>query len=303
MAHILIVDDSPTEAHILSTTLAKLGHETSTAVDGEDGIAKAKEILPDLILMDVVMPGLNGFQATRQLSQHATTSHIPVVMVTTKDQKTDRMWAERQGAKGYITKPFVEEVLVARLRSLLLIKAQYDKINTLQNELSLAAYRDHIPGIYHKQYLVEQGDNFLLEDVNLPLAVLYIDINQFKEFNDKYGMLEGDKVITNLAQHLLTYFPKKSCIVHYKSDDFIVFIKNHDSEKSKAMATELHASLKQYYKKENPISISIGLSNSDEHPSINLSKLISLAGDALDAARRNGEFSTSIFTKHDIISF
>ncbi len=119
MAHILIVDDSPTESHILSTTLHKLGHKTSIAVDGEDGIVKAKEILPDLILMDVVMPGLNGFQATRQLSQDVSTANIPVVMVTTKDQRTDRMWAERQGAKGYITKPFNESELMMQVNTLL----------------------------------------------------------------------------------------------------------------------------------------------------------------------------------------
>ena len=119
MAHILVVDDSPTETHIISTVLEKQGHQISVAVNGKDGVEKATQIVPDLILMDVVMPELNGFQATRQLTKQPATANIPVIMVTTKDQKTDRMWAERQGAKGYITKPFVEDDLIQEVNRLL----------------------------------------------------------------------------------------------------------------------------------------------------------------------------------------
>ena len=120
MAHILVVDDSPTETHIISTALEKQGHRISVAVDGKDGVEKATQLIPDLILMDVVMPELNGFQATRQLTKQPATANIPVIMVTTKEQKTDKMWADRQGAKGYITKPFVEDDLIQEVNRLLL---------------------------------------------------------------------------------------------------------------------------------------------------------------------------------------
>jgi twitching motility two-component system response regulator PilH len=89
----------------------KLGHEALTAEDGAAGVEVAKRELPDLILMDVVMPNLNGFQATRSISREPTTKHIPVILVTTKDQETDRMWGMRQGAKAYLTKPFSEDEL------------------------------------------------------------------------------------------------------------------------------------------------------------------------------------------------
>ncbi|MFT5690862.1 MAG: twitching motility two-component system response regulator PilH [Oceanicoccus sp.] len=119
MAQILIVDDSPTETHKMATILGKLGHDVITAENGEDGVAKAKESLPDLVLMDIVMPGLNGFQATRQLSKNASTSHIPVIIVTTKDQATDRLWGERQGAKGYLTKPIDVKALISAISDVL----------------------------------------------------------------------------------------------------------------------------------------------------------------------------------------
>ena len=108
MARILIVDDSPSQLMGIQRIVEKLGHEPLTAEDAAAGVAVAKAELPDLILMDVVMPNLNGFQATRQLSREGTTRDIPVVLVTTKDQDTDRMWGMRQGARAYLTKPFSE---------------------------------------------------------------------------------------------------------------------------------------------------------------------------------------------------
>ena len=119
MARILIVDDSPTETYKISTILSKHGYEVLTAGNGEDGVFVAKQQLPDLVLMDIVMPGLNGFQATRQLSRDTATSHIPVIIVTTKDQETDRVWSERQGAKGYLTKPVDGKVLVQAIENVL----------------------------------------------------------------------------------------------------------------------------------------------------------------------------------------
>ncbi|SRR3546814_139677 len=111
MARILIVDDSPSQLMGIRRIVEKLGHEALTAEDGAAGVELAKKELPDLILMDVVMPNLNGFQATRSISREPSTSHIPVILVTTKDQETDRMWGMRQGARAYLTKPFSEEEL------------------------------------------------------------------------------------------------------------------------------------------------------------------------------------------------
>jgi twitching motility two-component system response regulator PilH len=119
MARILIVDDSPSQLLGIKRIVEKLGHEAITAEDGAAGVEAAKRELPDLILMDVVMPNLNGFQATRTISKDADTSHIPVVLVTTKDQDTDRVWGLRQGAKAYVTKPVNEDELSRTMQQLL----------------------------------------------------------------------------------------------------------------------------------------------------------------------------------------
>ena len=119
MKQIMIVDDSPTDAHLLQKMLEKNGYQTLTAGNGNEGIEVARLMRPDLILMDVVMPGLNGFQATRELSSNPETSSIPVIIVTRKDQKVDRVWGIRQGARDYITKPVSEGDLLSLINEAL----------------------------------------------------------------------------------------------------------------------------------------------------------------------------------------
>ena len=116
MARILVVDDSLTDIHLLKSCLLNDGYEVEVAKSGEEGIRVAKLCKPDLILMDVVMPGINGFQATRELSKAPETSHIPIIIVTTKDQQTDRVWATRQGAKDFIVKPVKKDMLLSSVR-------------------------------------------------------------------------------------------------------------------------------------------------------------------------------------------
>jgi twitching motility two-component system response regulator PilH len=119
MSLIMIVDDSPTEVHIMKTALEKHGFQTMSAADGSECLTLARELRPDLIFMDVVMPVLNGFQATRNLSRDPLTRSIPVVMVSTKNQESDRIWGMRQGAVDYLVKPVDASALVAKAEELL----------------------------------------------------------------------------------------------------------------------------------------------------------------------------------------
>jgi len=115
---ILVVDDSPTERHVMTALLTSNGYEVITAESGEEGIAKAKSELPDLVLMDVVMPGLNGYQATRTLTRDQLTRNIPVIVCTTKGQETDKIWGLRQGARDYLIKPVNGPELLAKIAAL-----------------------------------------------------------------------------------------------------------------------------------------------------------------------------------------
>lgn len=119
MKRILLVEDSTTQAFFTSRVLEKNGYEVIVATNGDEGIEYAREMAPDLVIMDVVMPGANGFQATRAITKGANTSHIPVVMLSSKDQTADKIWALRQGAINYLVKPVREEELLATVGQLL----------------------------------------------------------------------------------------------------------------------------------------------------------------------------------------
>ena len=115
---ILVVDDSPTERHVLSELLTQNGYQVITAENGEEGVEKAKSEQPDLILMDVVMPGLNGYQATRTLTREESTKDIPIIVCTSKGQETDKIWGLRQGALDYLVKPINGDELLAKIAAL-----------------------------------------------------------------------------------------------------------------------------------------------------------------------------------------
>jgi len=116
--NILVVDDSPTDRQHLTDMLSKSGYKVTTAENAEDTFVKVKQFKPDLVLMDIVMPGQNGFQATRELSKNESTKHIPVIICTTKGQETDKVWGMRQGAQDYIVKAVNQADLLAKISKL-----------------------------------------------------------------------------------------------------------------------------------------------------------------------------------------
>jgi twitching motility two-component system response regulator PilH len=119
MALVLIIDDSPTELHLFQNMLEKAGFDTLVADSGEEGLKAARTARPDCILMDIVMPGMNGFQATRKLTRDPKTSDIPIIMITSKDQETDKIWGMRQGAVEYVVKPVADKDLVALINTVM----------------------------------------------------------------------------------------------------------------------------------------------------------------------------------------
>lgn len=117
MANILIVDDLASEAQLMAGVVTSLGHHPIIVNDGTQALSTAKTAAPGLILLDVVMQGLNGFETCRKLRRDAATATIPIIMVTTKDQETDKFWATKQGASGYVVKPFSPDDLATAIRT------------------------------------------------------------------------------------------------------------------------------------------------------------------------------------------
>lgn len=113
MAKVLIIDDSPIQVKLMRKMLEKLGHSIYEAEDGEKGLQLLETIHPDLVMLDVVMPGMNGFDVTRQIRKNSSCKNVPIVLASTKSQETDKQWGLRQGANGYLVKPFNKNELMA----------------------------------------------------------------------------------------------------------------------------------------------------------------------------------------------
>ncbi len=116
---VLVVDDSPTERHVLEQIMREAGFEVISASNGEEGVAKTKSERPDLVLMDVVMPGMNGYQATREIAKSKDTAGIPVIICTSRGADTDKVWGLRQGAQEYLVKPISKPVLLQKVQKIL----------------------------------------------------------------------------------------------------------------------------------------------------------------------------------------
>ncbi len=119
MKKVLVVDDSPVQLNNLAQIVKDAGYEVLTASSGRESVEKAVEGLPDLVFMDIIMPEMDGYEACRELNKRDETKHIPVVFVTTKDQKADQVWARMQGGKGFVVKPYSDNDIIDQLKSYL----------------------------------------------------------------------------------------------------------------------------------------------------------------------------------------
>lgn len=116
--NILVVDDSPTDMHVLTGYLQKHGYSTISANNGEDAVGLARTLKPDVVLMDIVMPGINGYEATRMILEDPETAAIPIILISSKGQVTDKIWGMRQGARDYLVKPVSERLLIQKIAAL-----------------------------------------------------------------------------------------------------------------------------------------------------------------------------------------
>ena len=210
---ILIVDDDEDIRAYLEVTLELAGFEVVQAADGETGLQAAFEQRPALIVLDVMMPGLDGFEVLRRLREDSRTSHLPVILLTAKVQPSDTVEGLRIGADDYVTKPFEAEVLVARIHAAL-------------RRTDLERSRNPLTGLPGNEPIQHALTSRLSADE--PLALLYVDLDQFKPFNDYYGFLRGDDALRGLATLLQEIVgeigDERAFLGHVGGDDFVVLI-------------------------------------------------------------------------------
>jgi diguanylate cyclase (GGDEF)-like protein len=230
---ILVVDDVPVNVQLLTTYLTSVGYEVFTARDGEEALEKVTATQPDLVLLDVMMPKLNGFEVCERVKSDPTTRIIPVIMVTALNEIEDKIKATESGADDFVSKPFNKLELLTRVKSLLRIKQLHDELRAKVKELELARERlrqlaitDGLTGLYNHRYLKEHLEQELLRANRhqLRVSVAMLDIDHFKKFNDTYGHPAGDAILRTLGRLLKDNIRKIDLAARYGGEEFCLVL-------------------------------------------------------------------------------
>src|SRR4029450_7795862 len=210
---ILIADDEPHIRQILRFTLERAGYQVFTAADGEEALVRANEIKPSLVLLDVMMPKIDGYEVCRKMRQDFSLNQIPVIMLSARGDQRDRVPGLEGGANDYLVKPYSNEELLLRVKNVLEWNIRQKEANPLTGlPGNTAIEREMIARISQK----------------VPYAFLYVDIDNFKGFNDYYGYQKGDDIIEFMADVLRRTVVKlganEDFVGHIGGDDFVMVV-------------------------------------------------------------------------------
>lgn len=306
--HILVVDDIPLNVELLRTYLKSSGYSVVEAHDGEDALKVVAEKKPDLILLDVMMPKINGFEVCRKLKADPRTQFVPIVMVTALQSIEDKVKGIEAGADDFITKPFNKMELLARVKSLLRIKFLHDalvekiaQLDEARKRLQQLAVTDGLTGLYNYRFFKAQ----LAYEVdrasrhNLYLSLIMIDIDYFKFYNDTNGHPAGDDVLRKIARLIQRNLRKIDLAARYGGEEFVIILPETSHDSAKVVTEKIRRLVEEepiLHEEKQPngkLTISLGLAT---YPTdtVDAEKLISIADQRLYKAKQSGR-NTVIF--------
>ena len=302
MPSVLIADDSAFEVEQIKAIFAKMGFEISWAYTGAEAIKQARRKLPDLILLDVVLPDITGHDVCRLLRAHPETANIPLIMITVRDKTEDKVLGFEQGANDYITKPFDPRELKARVRACLRMKQLQDDLTQKNEEYKALlkhvqelAITDPVTGLFNRRYFKEvlQQEFSRAQRYGTLFACFMIDVDHFKRINDSYGHEAGDRVLSDLSRLLQSQIRDVDLIARYGGDEFAILLPESSREKACQIANRIREAVCNeaypFLPKGQRVTLSIGISGLPDVGLQQASQIISTADFALYRAKRNGK--------------
>jgi two-component system cell cycle response regulator len=223
---ILVVDDSRDNLEILATRLRFRGYAVETAASGEEALARVAENPPDLILLDIMMPGIDGYEVARRIKGDPTLPFIPIILLTARDTTQDKVEGLDAGADDYLTKPINFPELEARVRSMLRIKELQDDLERKNRELERLSISDGLTGLFNHRHIQEvvHEEFERAKRTGEPLSVVMFDFDHFKRVNDTYGHQVGDRVLQEMAQVLRRTAREIDKLGRYGGEEFIAVL-------------------------------------------------------------------------------
>lgn len=296
VGHILYVEDSKTTAAITIPVLEKHGLQVSHVTSAEEaynllnasrqGRGEDYDLIVTDFYLEFDMTGGDLLHAIRA-RMHYSRQELPVLVITGNDDIDTQVELFHAGANDFIGKPLVEEILIARIRSLLLIKHQYNTLQSQAEEMEQISVTDTLTGLFNRRFLMDSGEQLRQEAKNRPLWVTILDIDHFKQINDTQGHLIGDHVLVGLGELFLTKMSEATSI-RFGGEEFVLLFPRLQPRDALLRLEQLRLAVEELNPCEIPVTISIGAIDASQHPGKSLNELLKLADKALYAAKENG---------------
>lgn len=301
MPKILIIDDSRVITHFAKTILVEGGHEVLLAHDGAEGLRVAGSGDAGLILLDVIMPGMDGYEVCRQLKNSSATCNIPVIMLTSKAEPGDKVKGLELGAVDYVTKPFNAGELLARVGIHLRIKELHDALQEKNRQLQELANRDGLTGLYNHRYFQEQISKEFsrAQRYEHPLSCAMVDIDHFKKFNDAHGHHIGDIILKMLGGLITQALRGSDLAARYGGEEFAIILVDTPFEGAMDAVDRLRRLVEKHEFKADEESlratISVGIATFPDPRFQKPEDLVQAADKALYAAKQKGRNRAEFF--------
>ena len=311
-AKVLLVEDDSIQAEATKEILEKVGYEVLLADDGINAIKIVKSERPDIILLDLILPGLDGYEVCRWLKLDESTKGIPIIMLTVKKDLSDKISGLQIGADDYLPKPYNELELNARIYASLRTKTLQDELKMknkqleeLLSKVEYMAITDALTELYNRRRMHDVlGKEFeRSKRYSTPFSVVMLDIDHFKKVNDNFGHLTGDMVLKDIAKVLLNSIRDIDTAARYGGEEFVLILPNTEKNDAKNVAERIRDFIEKnkFSVIENsPLTISIGISGLPDKKIETEDKLMRCADFALYQAKKNGRNRTEIAEGRDL---
>ncbi len=291
---VLIVDDDPANIRLVQETLDGHGYVIDTAVDGVQALEKVRAQAPDLLILDVMMPKMNGLEVCRIVKSMSADNFIPIILVTVQGDIDSKVTGLKLGADDYLAKPYNPLELRARVASMLRIKSLQDKINAKRKDLEALSVTDDLTGLYNHRALQQRlRDEFLrAQRYNEPLSVLMVDVDHFKVVNDNHGHLFGDFVLCEMGKIFKSTVREIDVVARYGGEEFMIILPQTHFTGSLTVADRVWRAIGEHQftsgKVVAMVTVSIGISFYPNKNVGNVEQLVGFADQALYQAKSEG---------------
>ncbi len=302
---ILIVDDNPDNLRLLAKILESQGYSVRKSLNGRMALQAIHRHPPDLILLDINMPGMNGYEVCQQLKSCETTAEIPIIFISAIDRMEDKVRAFEMGGVDYITKPFQEQEVLMRVKNQLLIQKQHQQLmeqnqrleQEIQERLRAEAQvrqlslTDELTGIYNRRgfFLLAEQQLKMAQRTQTSCCLLFVDLDGLKKINDTLGHEMGDRAIVYTAQILKQTFRDSDIVARIGGDEFVIFIPAC-LDHTDGFDTRLQANIdcfNQKHENSYQLSISLGVKHCHWHDNLSLEQLVKQADNLMYEHKRS----------------